>query len=226
MLLVYRVHANVLLLDRFRWAFCQLQELKKLKGTKPKYIKETLQNLPATLDAASVQVTIGVVNIDDDPAGKLALSEEEVRVIDVACMLKDDADAKEEESERKEEEAHPKRSLKRRLVALESTKALYGHAVNTLTQFATTLDAAAKRRRVGQSAGSVQNDSACADGVGGPDGGAGVAQLDAYLDRLLSRGGDAVAAAERIDEEIAEVEEKMRKEGRLADRRKELPNIH
>ncbi|KAK3613761.1 hypothetical protein LTR56_027692 [Elasticomyces elasticus] len=35
----------------FRWAYCQLQELRKLKGTKPKYIKETLRNLPATLDA-------------------------------------------------------------------------------------------------------------------------------------------------------------------------------
>ena len=50
--------------------------------------------LPATLDAASVQVTIGVVYADNDSADKPALSEEEVRVIDVACMLKEDADAK------------------------------------------------------------------------------------------------------------------------------------
>ncbi|KAI5365823.1 putative NACHT nucleoside triphosphatase, P-loop containing nucleoside triphosphate hydrolase [Septoria linicola] len=34
----------------FRWAYCQLQELKKLKATKPKYVKELLHNLPATLD--------------------------------------------------------------------------------------------------------------------------------------------------------------------------------
>ncbi|KAK5113651.1 hypothetical protein LTR62_003278 [Meristemomyces frigidus] len=35
----------------FRWAYCQLQELKKLKVTKPKYIAEALHSLPATLDA-------------------------------------------------------------------------------------------------------------------------------------------------------------------------------
>ncbi|USW54031.1 Putative heterokaryon incompatibility [Septoria linicola] len=34
----------------FRWAYCQLQELKKLNATKPKYVKELLHNLPATLD--------------------------------------------------------------------------------------------------------------------------------------------------------------------------------
>ncbi|KAK3669523.1 hypothetical protein LTR78_010577 [Recurvomyces mirabilis] len=34
----------------FRWASCQLQELKRLKSTKPRYIKATLQSLPATLD--------------------------------------------------------------------------------------------------------------------------------------------------------------------------------
>ncbi|KAK3615213.1 hypothetical protein LTR22_027516 [Elasticomyces elasticus] len=35
----------------FRWAFCQLQELKKLKSTKPRYVKEALRNLPTSLDA-------------------------------------------------------------------------------------------------------------------------------------------------------------------------------
>ena len=36
--------------DRFRWAYCQVQELKKLKSTKPKYIKDVLRTLPKTLD--------------------------------------------------------------------------------------------------------------------------------------------------------------------------------
>ncbi|KAK5109315.1 hypothetical protein LTR85_002866 [Meristemomyces frigidus] len=35
----------------FRWAYCQLQELKKIKVTKPKYVKEALRSLPTTLDA-------------------------------------------------------------------------------------------------------------------------------------------------------------------------------
>ncbi|KAM3423937.1 hypothetical protein BST61_g1331 [Cercospora zeina] len=35
----------------FRWAYCQLEELKKLGETKPKYVKQLLYNLPATLDA-------------------------------------------------------------------------------------------------------------------------------------------------------------------------------
>ncbi|KAI7065932.1 hypothetical protein KC327_g11264 [Hortaea werneckii] len=34
----------------FRWAYCQIQELKRLKSTKPKYIEDVLQTLPATLD--------------------------------------------------------------------------------------------------------------------------------------------------------------------------------
>ncbi|GAB1739832.1 hypothetical protein NU219Hw_g4767t1 [Hortaea werneckii] len=34
----------------FRWAFCQIQELKKLKWTKPKYIEDVLRTLPKTLD--------------------------------------------------------------------------------------------------------------------------------------------------------------------------------
>ncbi|KAI7718814.1 hypothetical protein KC353_g3481 [Hortaea werneckii] len=34
----------------FRWAYCQIQELKKLKSTKPKYIEDILRTLPKTLD--------------------------------------------------------------------------------------------------------------------------------------------------------------------------------
>ncbi|KAI7226405.1 hypothetical protein KC330_g8831 [Hortaea werneckii] len=34
----------------FRWAYCQIQELKKLKSTKPKYIEDVLRSLPKTLD--------------------------------------------------------------------------------------------------------------------------------------------------------------------------------
>ncbi|KAI7158046.1 hypothetical protein KC349_g5195 [Hortaea werneckii] len=34
----------------FRWAHCQIQELKKLKSTKPKYIEDVLRSLPKTLD--------------------------------------------------------------------------------------------------------------------------------------------------------------------------------
>ncbi|KAI6911953.1 hypothetical protein KC318_g4774 [Hortaea werneckii] len=34
----------------FRWAFCQIQELKNLKSTKPKYIEDVLRTLPKTLD--------------------------------------------------------------------------------------------------------------------------------------------------------------------------------
>lgn len=34
----------------FRWAFCQLQELKMLRSLRPKYVQDALENLPATLD--------------------------------------------------------------------------------------------------------------------------------------------------------------------------------
>ncbi|KAM0707280.1 hypothetical protein Q7P35_005518 [Cladosporium inversicolor] len=34
----------------FRWAYCQLQELKNLDSYKPKYVKQVLQTLPPTLD--------------------------------------------------------------------------------------------------------------------------------------------------------------------------------
>ncbi|RMY83156.1 hypothetical protein D0861_07560 [Hortaea werneckii] len=34
----------------FRWVYCQIQELKKLKSTKPKYIEDVVKTLPKTLD--------------------------------------------------------------------------------------------------------------------------------------------------------------------------------
>ncbi|KAI7081966.1 hypothetical protein KC356_g8751 [Hortaea werneckii] len=34
----------------FRWAYCQIQELKKLKSAKPKYIEDVLRTVPTTLD--------------------------------------------------------------------------------------------------------------------------------------------------------------------------------
>lgn len=34
----------------FRWVHCQLQELKKLRSTRPSFVKEKLYSLPATLD--------------------------------------------------------------------------------------------------------------------------------------------------------------------------------
>jgi hypothetical protein len=37
-------------LFRFRWAYCQLQELKTLDSYKPKYVKQVLKTLPPTLD--------------------------------------------------------------------------------------------------------------------------------------------------------------------------------
>ncbi|PPJ53251.1 hypothetical protein CBER1_11924 [Cercospora berteroae] len=45
---------------RFRWAYCQLQELKKLKAIKPKYVKKLLNNLPATLDATYERMLSGI----------------------------------------------------------------------------------------------------------------------------------------------------------------------
>ncbi|KAK4901068.1 hypothetical protein LTR49_027331 [Elasticomyces elasticus] len=47
----------------FRWASCQLQELKKIKVTKPKYIKEALRNLPATLDATYDRMLAAIENV-------------------------------------------------------------------------------------------------------------------------------------------------------------------
>jgi hypothetical protein len=42
--------ADLHVLYRFRWAYCQLQELKNLDSYKPKYVKQVLQALPPTLD--------------------------------------------------------------------------------------------------------------------------------------------------------------------------------
>jgi ankyrin repeat protein len=42
--------ADLHVLYRFRWAYCQLQELKSLDSYKPKYVKQVLQTLPPTLD--------------------------------------------------------------------------------------------------------------------------------------------------------------------------------
>ncbi|KAK6400537.1 hypothetical protein LTR81_024200 [Elasticomyces elasticus] len=44
----------------FRWAYCQLQKLKKLRSTKPKYITAALQSLPRTLDATYERMLTGV----------------------------------------------------------------------------------------------------------------------------------------------------------------------
>jgi hypothetical protein len=41
---------NAFVLHRFRWAYCQLQQLRKLKSTAPKYVKLVLGALPITLD--------------------------------------------------------------------------------------------------------------------------------------------------------------------------------
>ncbi|PIB00933.1 Vegetative incompatibility protein HET-E-1 [Cercospora beticola] len=51
----------------FRWTFCQLQEVKKLKSTKPRSIQQALFALPATLDATYERIleTIGE-NVRDD----------------------------------------------------------------------------------------------------------------------------------------------------------------
>ncbi|SMY29321.1 unnamed protein product [Zymoseptoria tritici ST99CH_1A5] len=44
----------------FRWAHCQLQELKKLKSTKPKYVKDALLSLPSTLDETYERMLTGI----------------------------------------------------------------------------------------------------------------------------------------------------------------------
>ncbi|WPG99074.1 Hypothetical protein R9X50_00187900 [Acrodontium crateriforme] len=44
----------------FRWAYCQLQELKKLKSTRPRYIKEALYSLPSTLDETYERMLIAI----------------------------------------------------------------------------------------------------------------------------------------------------------------------
>ncbi|KAF2719344.1 hypothetical protein K431DRAFT_212208, partial [Polychaeton citri CBS 116435] len=44
----------------FRWAYCQLQELKKLKSTRPRFVKEALYSLPTTLDETYERILIGI----------------------------------------------------------------------------------------------------------------------------------------------------------------------
>ncbi|KAI9686777.1 MAG: hypothetical protein M1822_002837 [Bathelium mastoideum] len=44
----------------FRWAYCQLQELKKLKSTKPRHIEYILRTLPATLDETYERTLSGI----------------------------------------------------------------------------------------------------------------------------------------------------------------------
>lgn len=48
------------ILHRFRWVYCQLQELKKLKSTKPKYVLEALHTLPKTLDEIYTRMLAGI----------------------------------------------------------------------------------------------------------------------------------------------------------------------
>ncbi|PIB00559.1 Vegetative incompatibility protein HET-E-1 [Cercospora beticola] len=47
----------------FRWAYCQLQELKKLKSTKPSSVRKALYDLPQTLDETYERI---LVSISDD----------------------------------------------------------------------------------------------------------------------------------------------------------------
>ncbi|WPH04423.1 Hypothetical protein R9X50_00731400 [Acrodontium crateriforme] len=44
----------------FRWAHCQLQELKKLKSTRPRFVKDALYSLPSTLDETYERMLIGI----------------------------------------------------------------------------------------------------------------------------------------------------------------------
>ncbi|EMC97141.1 hypothetical protein BAUCODRAFT_106474 [Baudoinia panamericana UAMH 10762] len=44
----------------FKWASCQLQELKKLKGSRPSHIAKALHDLPATLDETYTRMLTGI----------------------------------------------------------------------------------------------------------------------------------------------------------------------
>nr|POE79016.1 vegetative incompatibility protein het-e-1 [Quercus suber] len=44
----------------FRWAYCQLQELKRLPDTRLSYIRKALYNLPATLDETYARIITGI----------------------------------------------------------------------------------------------------------------------------------------------------------------------
>ena len=58
--------ANILPWHRFRWVYCQLQELRKSKSTKPKSVKAALLALPATLDE-TYQRMLNNIKEDDRP---------------------------------------------------------------------------------------------------------------------------------------------------------------
>ncbi|GAB7364764.1 hypothetical protein MBLNU230_g5562t1 [Neophaeotheca triangularis] len=52
----------------FRWAYCQLQVLRKLKSTSPKYVKKALDGLPATLDETYKRVLLDIEEMYRDHA--------------------------------------------------------------------------------------------------------------------------------------------------------------
>lgn len=55
-------------LHRFRWAYCQLLELKKLKFTKPSHIRTSLLALPPTLDDTYERILTGIDDVCRDDA--------------------------------------------------------------------------------------------------------------------------------------------------------------
>ena len=59
-------HANVLILSRFRWVYCQLQQLEKSKSTRlpVSSLKAALFALPKTLDE-TYQRMLNIIEDDD-----------------------------------------------------------------------------------------------------------------------------------------------------------------
>ncbi|GIZ48213.1 hypothetical protein CKM354_001128200 [Cercospora kikuchii] len=55
----------------FRWAYLQLQELKKLKSARRKLVKDALYRLPPTLDATYERILVGISDEMRDVAVKL-----------------------------------------------------------------------------------------------------------------------------------------------------------
>lgn len=51
---------NPFAFHRFRWAFCQVEELKKIKDLRPKDIRAVLQALPQTLDETYLRILMGI----------------------------------------------------------------------------------------------------------------------------------------------------------------------
>lgn len=45
---------------RSRWAYCQVQEMKRLKSTKAKYVQDALHTLPATLEETHERILCGI----------------------------------------------------------------------------------------------------------------------------------------------------------------------